>query len=206
MRHLPEGTHSLAPRPGSLVRLAFQKWSAWQELHLQPSRFERGASSLGYTRMARRAVAQSEGWCPRSDLHRHSARFKCAVSALDYVGGPQRLKAKMKTEDRCRFYPLAFEMVLPAGLSPATTTFEASHSDTLSYGSEKKCRVLNAGCRVSKTLIFNSSLITLNSSLKMVGRLGFAPSSRRLRAGTSLSKFATQSRHEGGVEPPRPGL
>jgi hypothetical protein len=25
----------------------------------------------------------------------------------------------------------------------------------------------------------------------MVGRLGFAPSSRRLRAGTSLSKFAT---------------
>ena len=32
----------------------------------------------------------------------------------------------------------------------------------------------------------------------MVGRLGFAPSSRRLRAGTSLSKFATQLRHEGG--------
>src|SRR6185369_9238390 len=26
-------------------------------------------------------------------------------------------------------------MVLPAGLSPATTTFEASHSDILSYGS-----------------------------------------------------------------------
>ena len=37
---------------------------------------------------------------------------------------------------------------------------------------------------------------------EMVGRLGFAPSSRRLRAGTSLSKFATRSRHEGGVEPP----
>jgi hypothetical protein len=28
-------------------------------------------------------------------------------------------------------------MVLPAGLSPATTTFEASHSDNLSYGSIK---------------------------------------------------------------------
>ena len=27
LRHLPEGTHSLAPKPGSLVRLAFQKWS-----------------------------------------------------------------------------------------------------------------------------------------------------------------------------------
>jgi hypothetical protein len=37
----------------------------------------------------------------------------------------------------------------------------------------------------------DSAFITLNSSLKMVGRLGFAPSSRRLRAGTSLSKFAT---------------
>jgi hypothetical protein len=40
----------------------------------------------------------------------------------------------------------------------------------------------------------------------MVGCLGIAPSSRRLRAGTSLSKFATQSRHEGGVEPPQPDL
>ena len=28
-------------------------------------------------------------------------------------------------------------MVLPAGLSPATATFEASHSDILSYGSIK---------------------------------------------------------------------
>ena len=27
LRHLPVGTHSLAPKPGSLVRLAFQKWS-----------------------------------------------------------------------------------------------------------------------------------------------------------------------------------
>ena len=47
LRHLPEGTHPLAPRPGSLVRLAFQKWSAWQELHLQLSRFERDASAIG---------------------------------------------------------------------------------------------------------------------------------------------------------------
>ena len=51
------------------------KWSAWQDLHLQPFRLERNASALGYTR-----------WCPRPDLHRHFARFKCAVSALDYVG------------------------------------------------------------------------------------------------------------------------
>src|SRR2546425_6439688 len=50
-------------------------WSAWQDLHLQPFRLERNASALGYTR-----------WCPRPDLHRHLARFKCAVSALEYVG------------------------------------------------------------------------------------------------------------------------
>ena|SRR5438309_773192 len=28
----------------------------------------------------------TRGWCPRSDSHRYCARFKCAVSALDYVG------------------------------------------------------------------------------------------------------------------------
>ena len=27
------------------------KWSAWQDLHLQPFRLERNASSLGYTRL-----------------------------------------------------------------------------------------------------------------------------------------------------------
>src|SRR5207248_10586455 len=29
---------------------------------------------------------QSEGCCPRPDLHRHCARFKWAASALGYVG------------------------------------------------------------------------------------------------------------------------
>src|SRR5216117_2317843 len=41
-------------------------WSARQDSHLQPSRFERDASSGWATR----------GWCPRSDLDRHCARFK----------------------------------------------------------------------------------------------------------------------------------
>src|SRR5580658_2037892 len=31
---------------------------------------------------------------------------------------------------------MPLKLALPAGLSPATATFEASHSDTLSYGSE----------------------------------------------------------------------
>src|ERR1035441_9431691 len=43
LRHLPEGTHCLANRPGSLARLAFQKWSAWGDLHSQ------GCSGLSRT-------------------------------------------------------------------------------------------------------------------------------------------------------------
>ena len=35
LHHLPEGTHCLANRPGSLARLAFQKWWAWGDLHPQ---------------------------------------------------------------------------------------------------------------------------------------------------------------------------
>jgi hypothetical protein len=57
--HLPEGTHSLAPRPGTLGRLTFQ--------------------------MACRAEARSsEGWCSRPGLHWHWADFKSAASALGY--------------------------------------------------------------------------------------------------------------------------
>src|SRR5437764_6267746 len=50
LHHLPEGTHCLANRPGSLARLAFQKWSTWEDLHLQRSRFERDASAYWATR------------------------------------------------------------------------------------------------------------------------------------------------------------
>ena len=68
--------HALVSTEARLARpVDIPNWSAWQDLHLQPFRLERNASALGYTR-----------WCPRPDLHRHFARFKCAVSALDYVG------------------------------------------------------------------------------------------------------------------------
>src|SRR6059036_2108908 len=54
-----------------------------------------------------------------------------------------------------------YELVHPAGLPPANSPFEAEDDNSFTTDAE------------------------------MVGRLGFAPSSRRLRAGTSLSKFAT---------------
>lgn len=40
----------------------------------------------------------------------------------------------------------------------------------------------------------------LHPRLKVVGCLGFAPSSRRLRAGTSLSKFATRKKRDAKAE------
>lgn len=53
LAELPEGTHSLAPRSGSLARLTFHDWSAWQESHLQPFRLERDASAHWATRGGR---------------------------------------------------------------------------------------------------------------------------------------------------------
>jgi hypothetical protein len=55
------------------------------------------------------------------------------------------------------------ELVHPAGLPPADSPFEAEDDNNFTTDAE------------------------------MVGCLGIAPSSRRLRAGTSLSKFATQA-------------
>src|SRR6266496_416043 len=71
----PEGTHSLAPRPGSLDRLTFQ---------IGPRGRTRTCTCEGLSFVPLHWATR--GSCPRSDSHRYFARFKCAVSALDYVG------------------------------------------------------------------------------------------------------------------------
>src|SRR6266567_4298428 len=43
-------------------------------------------ASLSPHRNRKRPIPIQTKWCPWPDLHRHFARFKCAVSALDYVG------------------------------------------------------------------------------------------------------------------------
>src|SRR5450432_2592749 len=68
-------THSLAPRPGSLVRLTFQIGPCGRTCTCNLSVLS-GTPLHWATR----------GWCPRSELHRHSTHFKCAASALGYVG------------------------------------------------------------------------------------------------------------------------
>jgi hypothetical protein len=79
LRHLPEGTHSLAPRPGSLVRLAFQKWPAEPKLD-RAKVGPRGRCCtcnlpglsgtpllLGYTRLASQAEALAKAGAPGQD-------------------------------------------------------------------------------------------------------------------------------------------
>ena len=61
--------------PGSLVRVTFQIGPRGRTCTCNLS----GLSGTPLHWVTR-------GWCPRTDLHRHCARFKCAVSALDYVG------------------------------------------------------------------------------------------------------------------------
>src|SRR6478736_1222662 len=76
---------------------------------------------------------------------------------------PPRLPDSESGPSSIRVEPHARKMVHPAGLPPADSPFEAEDDNNFTTDAE------------------------------MVGCLGFAPSSRRLRAGTSLSKFATQA-------------
>ena len=50
--------HALVSTEARLARpVDIPGWSAWQDLHLQPFRFERNASALGYTRSLRTATS-----------------------------------------------------------------------------------------------------------------------------------------------------
>src|SRR5262249_19607893 len=111
LHHLPEGTHSLAPRPGLLIRWAFQIGPrgrictcTLEGLSFAPlpwaTRGDAGRASHDWLLRPGRP-------CPRPDSHRHCARFKCAVSALDYVGKPV----------------LSRQMVPREGVPPPTSPF-----------------------------------------------------------------------------------
>lgn len=108
------GTISLAPSPGSLVRLAFLcrtnfpvrsatslearvtlKWHSRKDLHPQPPRSKRGALSI---------ELREHEWCLRWDLHPRWAGFEAAVSAA----GLHR---------RRRVLPVSLALTLTPGLS-----------------------------------------------------------------------------------------
>ena len=94
---------------------------------------------------------------------------------------------------------------------PANSLFEAEDDNKFHHGCLVKCGIRNAECGMKTSRLpppanLDSAFRAPHSAFELVGCHGFAPCSRRLRAGTSLSKFATQARHEGRVEPRRPDL
>src|SRR6266478_4734099 len=126
LHHLPEGTHSLAPRPGSLVRLAFQKL-------------------VGMKGLAPPRLPDSES-------------------------GPSAIRVKPHAQ---------LEMVLPAGISPATWRFEAARSDSLSYGSMKWGRRGDSHSRGADCpAVYETAAVAAEPRRhEMVGRHGAAPCS-----------------------------
>src|SRR6185436_13111605 len=156
LHHLPEGTHSLAPRPGSLVRWTFQIGPrgrictcTLEGLSFVPLRWATRGGAHGRIRTDTGRVLSALSlrwttwakWCRVREFH------------------PQPLRSERSASGS--WANAALKLVHPAGLSPANSPFEAEDDHNFT------------------------------TDAQMVGRLGFAPSSRRLRAGTSLSKFAT---------------
>src|SRR5580765_589138 len=102
--HTPEG-RALVSTEARLARpVDIPKWSAWQDLHLQPFRLERNASALGYVVLR----LKSMNWCRAKDSHPQPPRSEQGASAS---------------------WANAAKMALPAGISPATSAFEARRSD-----------------------------------------------------------------------------
>ena len=98
------------------------------------------------------------------------------------------------------------ELAHPAGLPPANSPFEAEDDNDFTTDAEMG-PMERLALSWGKARQFTKLVLSLLSHIgKLVGRHGFAPCSRRVRTGTSLSKFATRSRREGGVEPPQPDL
>src|SRR6266571_4710757 len=143
-------------------------WSAWGDLHSQ-----------GYSILSRTGLLFPINHTPVGDPGLAPGRlgdFKSPGSAVpaeasrrEMVGmkglAPPRLPDSESGPSAIRVKPHARKLVHPAGLPPANSPFEAEDDHNFTTDAE------------------------------MVGCLGFAPSSRRLRAGTSLSKFATRTRH-----------
>ena len=95
LHHLPEGTHSLAPRPGSLVRLTFQtgvprrsstrlgNWRIRQDSHLQTLRSKRRMIVVS-PRMRK--------WSRWRDSHSRGARRPAVYETAAVAAEPRRLE------------------------------------------------------------------------------------------------------------------
>ena len=81
LHHLPEGTHCLANRPGSLDRLTFQNGAGVRdgELVVEPR------ASLSPDQNHERPIPVQADWSAWQDLHLHSRRFELRASPLGYT-------------------------------------------------------------------------------------------------------------------------
>jgi hypothetical protein len=105
-----------------------ENWSAWSR------RVETPASALGYTRSSYIELLHSSF----SLLHSIGAHGRICTGTVRILSALS-LPWTTWAMNFC-ILPSAFyiqKVVLPAGFPPATATFEASHSNNLSYGSER---------------------------------------------------------------------
>ena len=140
LNHLPEGTHSLAQRPGTLAGghsklvLAFGATNLWS--NHQPA--------YRLTKITSARFRLRPNWSAWGDLHsqgcsglsRTGLLFPINHTAAGDPGlAPPRLPDSESGPLLFGLNHMPVSLVLPAGLSPATWRFEATRSDTLSYGS-----------------------------------------------------------------------
>ena len=131
LHHLPGGTHSLAPRPGSLDRLTFQigprgrfrtctiEGLSFEPLHWATRGGAHGRICTGTSRVLRALSLRWTtwaNWCRVKDSHPQPPRSERGASAVG-----------LTRQDGCDLR-IANKLALPEGLSPSSPTFEASRS------------------------------------------------------------------------------
>src|ERR1051325_4598120 len=128
LHHLPKGTHSLAPRAGSLDPWTFQNWSAWGGLHSQ------GCSILSQTGLlfpVNHTPGGDPGLAPGrlGDFKSPGSAVPAEASRREMVGmkglAPPRLPDSESGPSAIRVEPHARQLAHPAGLPPANSPFEA---------------------------------------------------------------------------------
>jgi hypothetical protein len=146
-------------------------------------------------------------------LSRWGLLFPLRPGAVKLVGmkglAPPRLPDSESGPSSIRVKPHAqLEMVLPAGISPATWRFEAARSDSLSYGSMKWGRRGDSHSRgANRPAVYETAAVAAEPRRHEIGGSPrCCPVLCGLRDRCIAAMLATQSRHEGGVEPPQPGL
>ena len=169
LRHLPEGTHSLAPRPGALAgghsklvgvgRLAlprlFEFESNRSAIPDEPHAGRRPGSGLPkscqmVSQMSWFAVANCKAPGRLGDFKSPGSAVPAEASRREMVGmkglAPPRLPDSESGPSAIRVEPHARELVHPAGLPPANSPFEAEDDNNFTTDAEMVGRHGAAPC------------------------------------------------------------